>query len=153
MNKMKGLANRIFHDPRLVALLPAAGIIMDYSLTFIFAGGHDKILMYEFSPIMRYSAATGLIIPTMLTIAGFYYLVTLIGLKALINNRIYPFGVAIAAIVALTHIMGGFSWIIKNQFFSYTVHGMSLMTIIIASTAFLYSAMPEKKSTIDMYNK
>ncbi|MBN1432535.1 MAG: hypothetical protein JW931_07150 [Methanomicrobiaceae archaeon] len=141
---MRGLANIIFHEPRLIAILPAAGIIMDYSLTFIFAGGREMIMMYEYSPIMRYSAAMGLIIPTMLIIAGFYYIITNTGLKALSNSNIYPFGVAIAVIVTLTHIMGGFSWIIKNQIYTYTIHGMSLMTIIIAFTAFLYSVMLDK---------
>lgn len=143
---MKGLANKIFYDPRKIALMPPFGIIMDYSLTFIFAGGPDNIMMYEFSPIMRLSAATGLIFPTMLIIAGFYYLAAFIGLKALSNSSTYPFGVAIAAIVMFTHIMGGFSWIIKNQTYAYTVFGMSLMTITIAFIAFLYSAMLEKTS-------
>ena len=139
---MEGLANKIFLNPARMALMPPAGIIMDYSLTFFFAGSTDNIMMYEYSPVMRASAAAGLIFPAMLLIAGFYYFAAFKGLKILLKSRIYPFGVAVAATIMLTHIMGGFSWVIKNQTYAYTVFGMSLMTIIIAFSAFLYSALP-----------
>ncbi|WP_421909755.1 hypothetical protein [Methanolacinia petrolearia] len=148
---MKGLADKIFYDPRMIALMPSAGIIIDYTLTFIFAGGSGNIMMYEFSPIMRLSAASGLIFPVMLVIAGFYYFAALTGLKVLLKSAIYPFGVAIATIVMLTHIMGAFSWIIKNQAYAYTVFGMSIMMIIIAFTAFLYSALLKKGAMCQKY--
>lgn len=139
---MAGLAGiDIYNDIRVLALVPALSVIADYTLTFVFAHGVTEILQYEFSPIVRTATAYGVIPLVVLCIAGLYYLLSYLALRMLQGTCVYPFAVAILVIVSMTHVMGGLSWLVRIPFYSYMVHGFSIMAIVLAVGGLLWGVI------------
>ena len=128
----------IYSNARVLALLPALSVLADYSLTFFYAQGAEEIVQNEFSPVVRFASEYG-IVP--LAIAGLvliYYLFSYYALETLCGTCVYPFAVGILATVSLTHVMGGFSWLVRIPFYSFMVNGLSIMTLLLAAAALIW---------------
>lgn len=123
---------------RVLAMFPVISVIADYTLTFVFAHGLDEILMYEFSPIVRVAATHGLVPLVVVGIAVSYYILSYLALKTLCDTCVYPFTVALLVVVSVTHVMGGFSWLLRDPFCSYMVQGLSIMSFVLAVVAILW---------------
>ena len=130
-----------YHDPRTIAALPVCALIFDYTLTFLLAGGSEAILQYEASPLLRYAVAAEIVPLLVLLLVSFYYAAAFLVLRALSGTDLYPVGVALIAIVSLTHLLGGMSWYVKNTLYSDTVIGLSLISVMVAVVIFGYTVI------------
>lgn len=119
-------------------MFPALSVIADYTLTFVFAHGLDEILRYEFSPIARTAAVYGFVPLVVVGIAVSYYLLSYLALRTLCGTCVYPFTVALLAVVSITHVMGGFSWLVRVPFYSNMVHGLSIMAAVLAMVGIIW---------------
>lgn len=128
----------IYTNARVLALVPALSAIADYSLTFFYAGGTKEILQYEFSPFVRFAAEYSLLPLAIAVLVICYYLFSYAALQALGGTCVYSFAVAILATVSLTHVMGGFSWLVRLPFYSYMVHGLTITTLLLCATGLLW---------------
>ena len=128
----------IYHSYRILPLLLCAGVIIDYSLTFYFAGSIETVLQYEFSPTLTYAIRHDMVIPYLVFTIFFYYTAAYIVLKFLIDSDIYYVGVAIILLMSITHVMGGLSWYVLNVYYSNAVIVLSLVSVVITITVFGY---------------
>ena len=128
----------IYRNYRILPLILCAGVIIDYSLTFYFAGSIETVLLYEFSPTLTYAITHDIVIPYLVFTILFYYTAAYIVLKFLIDSDIYYVGVAIILLMSITHVMGGLSWYVLNVYYSNAVLMLSLFSIIIAIVVFGY---------------
>ena len=119
-------------------MFPALSVIADYTLTFVFAQGLDEILRYEFSPVARMAAVHGLVPLLVVGIAVSYYLLSYLALRTLHSTCVYPFTLALLAVVSITHVMGGLSWLVRAPFYSHMVQGLSVMAIVLAVAGILW---------------
>lgn len=138
-----GLGGKIYHDYRIVALLPAVCVILDYSMTFFFAGDTSMITSWEASPFVRYAVVNDIMIPYLAAIVLFYYLASYAVLRILAGSVYYRFGVLLIAVLSITHVLGGMSWYFRNTMYSNGVVLMSLASIIIAFLIFGFSLLNE----------
>ncbi len=122
----------------MLPLLLCAGVIIDYSLTFYFAGSIETVLQYEFSPTLTYAIRHDMVIPYLVFTIFFYYTAAYIVLKFLIDSDIYYVGVAIILLMSITHVMGGLSWYVLNVYYSNAVIVLSLVSVVITITVFGY---------------
>jgi hypothetical protein len=113
-------------------------VIIDYALTFYFAGSIDNILAYEFSPLLVFAVRNNIVLPYLMFTVVFYYCMGYVVLSLLAGDRIYPVGVFIILLMSITHVMGGLSWIILNETYSNMIFMLSMTSIIIAVTIFGY---------------
>ncbi|MDD2472615.1 MULTISPECIES: hypothetical protein [unclassified Methanoculleus] len=134
-------------DYRIVACIPALAVLFDYSMTFIFSGGRDELLRLEFSPLVRYAVANDIVIVYLLFMMLFYYVVAFAALRLLRPTGLYGFGVVLLLLVAATHVLGGFSWVVRSAVYSLAVHGVSIAAVVVALAAFGYAVLqrPEKQ--------
>ncbi|MBN1194209.1 MAG: hypothetical protein JXA08_02510 [Methanomicrobiaceae archaeon] len=132
---------QIFRSPRIIALIPASAVFLDYLFTFFFAGSAEMVLRYEFSPLVKIATAHGLMVPYLLGMMLFYYLVAWAALRILSGSPLYPAGAATIILVSLTHVLGGLSWYVQAEWYSYFVHALSLIAILVALAAFAYSGV------------
>ena len=130
--------DEIYSNARVLALLPALSVLADYSLTFFYAQGAGEIVQYEFSPVVRFAAEYGIVPVAVAALVLIYYLFSFLALQALCGTCVYPFAVGILATVSLTHVMGGFSWLVRIPFYSFMVNGLSIMTLLLAATGLLW---------------
>jgi hypothetical protein len=128
----------IYNNIRVLAMFPALSVIADYTLTFVFAHGLDEILRYEFSPIARTSAVYGLTPLVVMGIAASYFLLSYLALRALGGTCVYPFAVAVLAVVSITHVMGGLSWLVRVPLYSNMVQGLSIMAFVLAVAGIIW---------------
>ena len=128
----------LYNNIRFLAIFPALSVIADYTLTFVFAHGLDEILRYEFSPIARTAAVHGLVPLVVAGIAVSYYLLSYLALRTLWGTCVYPFTVAILAVVSITHVMGGLSWLVRVPFCSNMVQGLSIMAFVLAVAGIIW---------------
>ncbi len=124
--------NYIYNNVWVLAICPALSVIADYTLTFVFSDGLNEILRYEFSPIVRTAAVYGLVPLVVVVITVSYYLLSYLALRTLCGTCVYPFIVSVLAVVSITHVMGGLSWVVRAPFCSNMVHGLSIMAIVLA---------------------
>ncbi len=136
----------IYHNYKLIPLCLCIGVITDYFLTFHFAGSIDAILMYEFSPTLRFAVEHGIVIPYLGAMIIFYYIAGYIVLSLLANSEIYFVGVAIVLLISITHVLGGFSWYVQNAWYSNTVIALSMISVLTALMAFGYQVFKKAHS-------
>lgn len=139
MEEVKNAAGGIFNAPGIIAILPAAAVITDYTLTLLLSGGREAILAYEASPLLRFAVSHDLVPLYTVGIVAFYYIAAALVLSLLLGSDLYPIGVALVALVSLTHFLGGFSWYVRDPLYSDTVIGLSLMCVLIALFLFAYA--------------
>ncbi len=130
--------DEIYSNARVLALVPALSVMADYSLTFYYSQGVDEIVQSEFSPVVRLAAEYGIVPVAIVALVLIYYLFSYVALQALCGTCVYPFAVGILATVSLTHVMGGFSWLVRIPFYSFMVNGLSIMTLLLAATALIW---------------
>jgi hypothetical protein len=128
----------IYNNIRVLAMLPALSVIADYALTFVFAHGLDEILRYEFSPIARAAAVSGLAPLVVMGIAVSYFVLFYLALRILGGTCVYPFTVALLVVVSITHVMGGFSWLVRVPLYSNMVLGLSIMAFVLAVVGMIW---------------
>ena len=78
----------IYRSYRMLPLILCAGVIIDYSLTFHFAGSIETVLQYEFSPTLTYAIRHDIVIPYLLFTIIFYYIAGYTVLKYLADSEI-----------------------------------------------------------------
>ena len=123
--------------PSLIALMPALAVFFDYTMTLTISGGRAAIMAFEYSPILRTAVASNLLLPCLTALAIGYYFLSYLALRALHGSRYYPFGVLVIILISLTHVSGGFSWIIRNSAYSHGVLLIAAAGIVVALLAFL----------------
>jgi hypothetical protein len=114
------------------------GVIIDYSLTFHFAGSVERILEYEFSPTLLFAVKNNIVLPYLAMTVVFYYLMGYVILKYLEDEEIYPIGVFIILLMSITHVLGGLSWYVLSEAYSNMIFMLSMTSIIIAISVFGY---------------
>lgn len=122
----------------MIPFFLSISVIIDYVLTFYFAGSIDNILAYEFSPLLVFAVRNNIVLPYLMFTVVFYYCMGYIVLSLLAGDRIYPVGVFIILLMSITHVMGGLSWIILKETYSNMIFMLSMTSIIIAVTVFGY---------------
>lgn len=128
----------IYHNYRLIPLFLSVSVIIDYSLTFYFAGSIENILAHEFSPTLVFAVKNDIVLPYLAFIVFFYYFMGYTILKFLDGEQIYPIGVFIIMLMSLTHVLGGLSWFILSKSYSNMIFMLSMTSIIIALSVFGY---------------
>ncbi len=129
----------IFFSPPSIAVLPVLAVVADYSLTFFLSGSTERILAYEASPLLKYAVENDLVLVYSGGLMLFYYLAAYSVLTLLRDSDLYSLGVGLISLVSLTHFLGGLSWFFRDQLYSDTVIGLSMMCILIALILFAYS--------------
>ncbi|WP_242492625.1 hypothetical protein [Methanolobus psychrotolerans] len=117
------------------------GVIIDYSLTFYFAGSIERILAHEFSPTLLFAIRNGIVLPYLALTVVFYYFMGYTILKFLENEEIYPVGVFIILLMSITHVLGGLSWFVLKEAYSNMIFMLSMTSIIIAISVFGYEVL------------
>lgn len=128
----------IYHNYRLIPLFLSVSVIIDYSLTFYFAGSIENILAHEFSPTLVFAVKNDIVLSYLAVIAVFYYFMGYTILKFLDGEEIYPIGVFIILLMSLTHVLGGLSWFVLSESYSNMIFMLSMTSIIIALSVFGY---------------
>lgn len=128
----------IYHNYRLIPLFLSVSVIIDYSLTFYFAGSIENLLAHEFSPTLVFAVKNDIVLSYLAVIVVFYYFMGYTILKFLDGEEIYPIGVFIILLMSLTHVLGGLSWFILSKSYSNMIFMLSMTSIIIALSVFGY---------------
>jgi hypothetical protein len=127
-----------YHNYKLIPLCLSIAVIIDYFLTFHFAGSIDAILKYEFSPTLLFAVRHGIVIPYLGALVIFYYAAGYFVLSLLADSDMYFVGVAIVLLISITHVLGGMSWYIQNAWYSNSVISLSLISVLTTLMAFGY---------------
>jgi len=138
MNCVRYGGKCIYRNIHVLAMFPALSVIADYTLTFVFAHGLDEILTHEFSPIARAAAVYDLVPLVVVGIALSYYLLSYLTLRALWDTCIYPVAFSVLAVVSITHVMGGLSWLVRAPFYSNMVQGLSIIAFVLAVAGMIW---------------
>ena len=117
----------LVRDYTFIALIPPIALTFDYVMTFTLAGSHAVILQYEVSPVIRAALAVNMVRVFYLILFGTYYVATFLVLRFLHGTDIYPFGVAVVLIVSLCHVLGGLSWVFRNEIYSQAIAWAALL--------------------------
>jgi hypothetical protein len=108
------MASSCVSDDRAIALAPAIAVVVDYALTFSFAGSEAAILTRKYSPVVRYAVDRGImalyVVCMVLLCAGVSWLI----LRALRGTPLYPAGTAIVLPVSRIHVLGGLSRVVRS---------------------------------------
>ena len=139
-----GLARKFYRDYRLVALLPAIAVILDYAMTFYLAGDTSMIISWEASPFVRFAVMHNLMAAYLVAIILFYYGASYAVLRVLNNTEYYKFGFLLIVTISITHVIGGMSWYFRNAMYSNGVVLISLLSIVIAFIMFGFSLVRER---------
>lgn len=131
----------IYHNYKIIPFFLCISLLIDYSLTFHFAGSYQNILKYEFSPLLVYALEHDVVVPYMLLTASFYYFAAYAVLSLLNNTEVYPIGVAVILLMSITHVMGGLSWYVLQEAYSSAVLTLSLISVIMTITLFAYEVI------------
>ena len=133
----------IFHNYKLLPLCLGIAVIIDYSLTFYFAGSKEAIIRSEFSPTLLYAIKHDIVLPYLGAMVVFYYAAGYFVLKLLLDSEIYFVGVAIVLLISITHVLGGMSWYIQNTWYSNIVLSLSMISVLTTLAAFGYEIFKE----------
>ncbi len=144
MENKQGTTGSLLRDYRLIALLPAIGVILDYSLTFFLAGDTSNIIIGEASPFVRFAVINNIFIPYIVAIVLFYYAASYAILRVLDGTDYYKFGVLVIIAMSITHLVGGMSWYFRNAMYSNSVMIISFISIVIALAVFGFSLVRER---------
>lgn len=128
----------IYHNYKLMPLCLCIGVITDYFLTFHFAGSNEAILQYEYSPTLRFAVEHGIVTPYLGAMVLFYYIAGYFVLSLLADSDIYFVGVAIVLLISITHVLGGVSWYVQNEWYSNSVIALSMISVLTTLMAFGY---------------
>jgi hypothetical protein len=131
----------IYHNYKIIPLILCISLVIDYSLTFHFAGSSQNILKYEFSPLLVYALKHDIVVLYMALTASFYYFAAYAVLNLLYASEIYPIGVAVILLMSITHVMGGLSWYVLKEAYSSTVLTLSLISVLMTITLFAYEVV------------
>jgi hypothetical protein len=131
----------IYHNYKLIPLFLCIGVIIDYSLTFYFAGSIENILAYEFSPTLVFAVRNDIVLLYLAATVIFYYLMGYTILKFLEKEEIYPIGVFIILLMSVTHVLGGLSWFVLKETYSNVIFILSMTSIIVAISVFGYEVL------------
>lgn len=131
----------IYLSYKVIPLFLCISLLIDYSLTFHFAGSSQNIVNYEFSPLLVYALKHDLVIPYMALTAAFYYFAAYSVLRLLHDTDIYPIGIAVILLMSITHVMGGLSWYVLAETYSNIVLTLSLISVIMTITLFAYEVV------------
>ena len=135
---------KLYCDYRLIALLPAIAVIIDYALTFYLAGDASMVTSWEASPLVRFAVINDLMAAYLVAIVLFYFGASYAVLRVLSGTEYYKFGFLLIITMSVTHVIGGMSWYFRNAMYSNGVFIMSLLSIVIAFVAFGFSLMNER---------
>ena len=144
MQAEHGFLRKLYHNYRLIALFPAIAVIIDYALTFYFAGDTSMITSWEASPFVRFAVINNLMAAYLIAIVLFYFVASYAVLKILSGTYYYTFGFLLIVTISITHVIGGMSWYFRNALYSNGVFIMSLLSIVIAFVVFGFSLMRER---------
>lgn len=131
----------IYHNYRLIPLFLCAAVVIDYSLTFYFAGNIENILANEFSPTLVFAVENDIVLPYLALTVVFYYVMAYTILRFLEGEDIYPIGVFIILLMSATHVLGGLSWFVLKETYSNMIFMLSLTSIIVAISVFGYEVL------------
>ena len=143
MQTESGFIRKLYGDYRLIALLPAIAVIIDYALTFYLAGDASMITSWEASPFVRFAIINNLMTAYLIAIVLFYYGASYGVLKILSGSDYYKFGSLLIITISITHVIGGMSWYFRNALYSNGVFIVSLLSIVIAFVVFGFSLIHE----------
>ncbi len=87
-----GLAQKFYYNYKMIALLPVIAVIIDYTLTFLFADDSSMILSWEASPFVRFALMHNIMAVYLVAIILFYYLCSYAVLRILDGTDYYRFG-------------------------------------------------------------
>jgi hypothetical protein len=135
---------KLYGNYRLIALIPAIAVIIDYTLTFYLAGDTSMITSWEASPFVRFAVINNVMAAYLVAIVLFYYGASFAVLKVLYGTDYYTFGFLLIITMSITHVVGGMSWYFRNALYSNGVFIMSLFSIVIAFVAFGFSLLHER---------
>jgi hypothetical protein len=138
-----GWVQKLYRDYRLIAALPAVCVILDYAMTFFFAGDTSLITSWEASPFVRFAVINNIMIPYLVGIILFYFGASYAVLRVLARTEYYKFGVVLIVTLSITHVFGGMSWYFRNAWYSNGVMIMSVLSIVIAFVIFGFSLLRE----------
>ncbi|AFV22597.1 hypothetical protein Mpsy_0386 [Methanolobus psychrophilus R15] len=138
MHQISQNIRSIYRNYRVIPLFLSISVVIDYALTFYFAGSIENILAYEFSPTLVFAVRNDIVLPYLAFTVVFYYVMGYTVLKLLTGEEIYPIGVLIILLMSITHVLGGMSWIVLKEAFSNMVFMLSMTSIIIALSVFGY---------------
>ncbi|MGB7787313.1 hypothetical protein [Methanoregula sp.] len=144
MELKSGILAKIYGNFKILALAPAIAVILDYALTFYWAGDTSMITTWEASPFVRYAVIHDLMVPYLIAIVLFYYGASYTVLRILHNSEYYKFGVLLILTLSITHISGGLSWHFRNALYSNGVFVLSLMSVVISLILFGFTLLHER---------
>ena len=144
MKAEDGFIRKLYDDYRLIALLPAIAVIIDYALTFYLAGDTSMITSWEASPLVRFAVINNVMAAYLMAIVLFYYGASYAVLRILSGTYYYTFGTLLIFTISITHVIGGMSWYFRNAMYSNGVFIMSLLSVVIAFVAFGFSLIHER---------
>lgn len=128
----------IYHNYKIIPFFLSISVVIDYALTFYFAGSIENILAYEFSPVLVFAVRNDIVLPYLAFTVAFYYLMGYTVLSLLAGEEIYPIGVLIILLMSITHVLGGMSWFVLKEAYSNMVFLLSMTSILIALSVFGY---------------
>ncbi len=132
------MVKEVYYEPLLLPLILSVAVVIDYSLTFYFAGSVEYILANEFSPTLVYALENGIVLPYLFFMVIFYYIAGYVVLDLLKDSKIYSVGALIILLMSITHVLGGFSWYVLNTWYSDVVFMLSMSSVVITLAVFGY---------------
>lgn len=138
MHQISQSIRSIYHNYKVIPLFLSISVVIDYALTFYFAGSIENILAYEFSPALVFAVKNDIVLPYLALTVVFYYFMGYTVLSFLTDEDIYPIGVFIILLMSITHVLGGMSWFVLSEAYSNMVFMLSMTSIIIALSVFGY---------------
>ena len=140
---LKNLNNNLF----IIPLVPALAVLVDYTLTFLFADSRTMILQWESSPLLKFATMNDMVVIYLAGIMLFYYFMAYIVLRLLYGSPVYRIAAGLIFIISITHVLGGMSWYFRSGLYSNIIYGVSLTSIIIAIVLFSYVTIRHPSSS------
>lgn len=122
----------------LVAAVPAVAVLFDYSMTLHFSGSAEALLALEYSPLVRLAVAHGVVPLYLLSMMAAYFAASAVVIRVFRGTALLPFGYAVILMVSINHVLGGFSWVVRDALYSSLVIALSCGPLILGATALAY---------------
>mgnify|MGYP000213594221 CR=1 FL=1 len=122
----------------LLAAVPAVAVLFDYSMTLYFSGGAEALLALEYSPLVRFAVAHGVVPLYLLFMMAAYFAASAVVIRVFRGTALLPFGYAVILLVSINHVLGGLSWVVRNSLYSSLVIALSYGPLILGVTALAY---------------
>lgn len=123
----------------LISLVPVAAICFDYSMTLFHAGSAEALLTLEYSPLMRFAVAHGVVLLYLASMMAAYFIASMAVLTVFRGTALLPFGYATILMVGINHVLGGLSWVVRASLYSRTVILLSYGPVVLAVAALIYA--------------